>query len=269
MEAPGGSGLSDHACWAFSSDSERVAALAGWLGDGLCSGQRALYVADRSDEELLADVGTVPGFASALDRGALVVMPASAAYDLGGSIDPVAQLARYAAALDEAIADGYSGLRVAADLTPLVADRARRGAHLRWEQFADRYITDHPLAPLCLYDGRRISDLEAIVCAHPLHGPNAVPFALYATTPTSAAFEGEADAMSSTVLVELLAGLPATDRVVDLSRLSFIDGRAAGLLHAELVARRAAGQELAVTGVSPIVRRIWELCQFDPGFLAA
>jgi hypothetical protein len=69
-------------------------------------------------------------------------------YDVSPPIDATTQLAVYSAAVGDAIADGFAGIRVAADITPLVADPARRDAHLIWEQLADRYMTEQPSRPV-------------------------------------------------------------------------------------------------------------------------
>jgi anti-anti-sigma regulatory factor len=157
---------------------------------------------------------------------------------------------------------------VAADITPLVADPARREAHVRWEQIADRYMTTHPLAPLCMYDTRRVDGIDAIVCAHPLRGPDEPLFGLYAGGPARAMLQGEIDACWSEVFAEVLRGLPDTDSVIDLTRLSFIDARSAWILQDELVRRRAAGQQIRLAEAPRLMQQIWRICDFDRSLLA-
>jgi anti-anti-sigma regulatory factor len=262
-------GLSDHAAWAYKNDQERAEAAVSWLAGGLRAGQRALYVAEGSPDELVAELTALPDAAAAIESGALVVVPSTALYDLSQPIDAAAQLALYAGAVDESLAAGYRGLRVAADITPLVFDPARRDTHVQWEQFADRYIADHPLAPLCMYDTRRIDSLDAIVCVHPLQGPGKPLFALYGVGSTQAVLEGEVDACVADVFAEVLRTMPATDETLDIRGLSFIDGRSAWTLYDEVTRRRAAGHPITVSGASSIFRRVWQVCGFDPSVLAA
>ena len=262
-------GLSDHAAWGYASGAERAEMASRWLTDGLRIGQRTLYVADASRDDLVVELASVPGAADAIAGGALVVVPSAELYDLSAPIDAAAQLAQYAGAVDQAVADGYRGLRVAADITPLVLDPGRRAAHLYWEQLADRYMVERPLAPLCMYDTRRIEGIDAIVCAHPVQGPEAPVFALYGHAPRSVVLEGEVDAFAADVLGEILGCLPETDEVVDLSPLSFIDGRAAWMLHEALLERRAAGSTTVLVGASAAVRRVWDLCGFDDSVFQA
>jgi anti-anti-sigma regulatory factor len=226
-------------------------------------------VADGSAERLAGELAGIPGCAAALEHGALLVVPSARVYDLSAPIDAAAQLRVYAGVVAQAVADGFRGLRVAADITPLVTDPARRPAHLHWEQVADRYMTAHPLAPLCLYDTRRIACIDAIRCAHPLQGPGPVRLALHGTGVAAASLAGDVDATLSHVFGDLLAQLPGTDETLDLSQVSFMDGRSAWILHSELVRRRQAGQRLTVTGAPQVLRRLWGICGFDTSFLAA
>jgi anti-anti-sigma factor len=256
-------GRSDHACWGYATDAERRSLATGWLADGLRLGQRALYVADGAAPALATELAALPDVDDALAHGALVVQPATAVYDIGQPIDADRQLALYDGAVRQAIDDGYRGLRVAADITPLIADRALRHAHLRWEQLADRYMTEHPLAPLCLYDTRRIDGIDAIAAIHPLQGPAEPMFALYGAGPDTAALAGQVDACVADVLAEALAGLPDDDTRLDLTELEFVDGHSAFVLHEELSRRASAGQRIAVEGASPAVRRVFDVCGFS------
>jgi anti-anti-sigma regulatory factor len=261
-------GVNDHACWAYCSDADRAENVVAWLADGLRIGQRALYVHDGPVDAGLAELAPLDpeGF---VHDGALDVLSAGEVYDLTAPIDADEQRRRYAAAVEQACADGFSGLRVAADITPLVADPARRAAHVHWEQVADRYAAANPFTPLCVYDTRRVGDLEAVLAAHPLRGPRPTPFALYAAGTSRAVLDGELDAMTGDTLGALLRGLPVTDAELDLSGVTFADGHTASRLHEELLTRRARGRVLTVVAASPALRRVWSLCGFDPQLLAA
>jgi anti-anti-sigma regulatory factor len=262
-----GFGPYSHACWCYATDAERARAACEWLADGLRQGYRAAYVADAPVDDLIAELADVPNRDEALRRGELVVFSMSDLYDLCAPIDAQAQLAVYAGAVEQALADCFRGLRVAADISTLVEDPARLSAHTHWEQLADRYISQHPLAPLCLYDTRRVADIEAIVGAHPMQGPTAAPFSLYAAQPHGAALTGEIDLAGHDALRDLLAGQPDSDRVIDTSELMFLDGRAAWLLHAHLVDRRVAGNPLVLSNPSDMLRRVWSVSGFDSGYL--
>jgi anti-anti-sigma regulatory factor len=267
--APGHTGFGPyaHGCWAYQTDAERARAACEWLTDGLRQHYRGVYVADEPVDDLIAELAGVPNRDEALRNGALLVFSTSDLYDLSAPIDAQAQLAVYAGAVEQALRDGFQGVRVAADISALVEDPARRAAHAHWEQVADRYISQHPLAPLCMYDTRRVGDIETIVGAHPLQGPAAAPFSLYATQPHGAALTGEIDLACHGALRDLLAGQPESDRVIDTSGLTFLDGHAAWLLHAHLADRHAAGNPVVLSSPPEILRRVWTVSGFDAGYL--
>jgi anti-anti-sigma regulatory factor len=260
-------GPSDHACWAYETHSERAAAAVAWLADGLALGQRAMYIADAPAEVLISELADLSDRDEAIARGALVVAETRSNYDLSAPIDANVQLAVYNSAVERAIADGYSGLRVAADITLLVEDPARRQAHLHWEQCADRYMTEQPLAPLCLYDRRRVGGFQAVEHVHPLAGPDMLPFSLYGVGRTRSALDGEVDALIVEPFTEAMTTLPDDDDTIVFSGLRFVDAHAAWVLHQTLERRRAAGRPLALHDPPPLVRRVWTLCGFDPTLL--
>ena len=131
-------GASDHASFGYRTDDERVQVAAAWLADGLRAGQRTLYVAEAPAHELANELAGHPVLAAAMRAGTLLVHTIADLYDLSAPIDAAAQVAGYDATVELALRDGFDGVRVAADITPLVLDPARRDAHLRWEHVADR-----------------------------------------------------------------------------------------------------------------------------------
>jgi anti-anti-sigma factor len=103
----------------------------------------------------------------------------------------------------------------------------------------------------------------------PAAAPSAPPFSLHGTGPTRAALTGEVDGSLAPVLAELLARQPVTDRLLDLSGLSFLDVRCVRILRRELAARRRAGQDVTLTGASSAFRRLWDACGYDGSFLVS
>lgn len=68
---------------------------------------------------------------------------------------PAAQRATFAEVLEEAIDHGYTGIRVAADNTSLVATPERLQAWLEWEPMADEFMAQNPVTGLCAFDSSR------------------------------------------------------------------------------------------------------------------
>lgn len=265
----GGATLSDHGCSSYALDRRRAEIVTAWLRDAAPLGQRAMYIGAAPTKALHAELADFPALDHAVESGALVVSSAVDFYDLGEPIDPESQLALYDRAVELAIADGYRGLRVAADITPLVVDEALRRSHLHWEQYADRYMTERPLAPLCIYDARKIPALPAIAAVHPLQGPHEPRFAVFGSDRDAAALVGEIDGCSADVLSDVLAGLPATDRCLDVEGLAFLDARTAAVLQHELQRRADEHHPIRIVGASQMFRKVWDLCELDPELIVA
>lgn len=94
----------------------------------LAGRQRVVNVAGVHPDDqrrALSAPGDVEGPAA---RGALDLVAAGDVYAAGRGVDPGEQLRVDAAATERARAGGFSGLHVAAEITPLLADRAGREA---------------------------------------------------------------------------------------------------------------------------------------------
>ena len=86
MTSPQGFGRSDHLCWSYRTDDDRRDAVVTWLADGLRLGQQAFYVADRSPQELMADLAALPEVDKLVATGSIAVFPTSQLYDLSRPI---------------------------------------------------------------------------------------------------------------------------------------------------------------------------------------
>ena len=231
VSSAAGLGLHGHACWTYADDAELFRAADDYLADGARLGQRLLFV---GPEELFPQVDDVE------------CLPLSAFVEPGQPTDPDRMLGIYTTATDEALAAGYTGLRVVAEVTELAADP---GCQCRWESVADRFMVERPLSALCCYDRRRLApEVLADLCAvHPVVN-EPVPFRIYATG-DGLLLEGEIDFLSTDALQRLLP-LTRGDGVLDLSGAEFIDHNGARVLH-------ESGMPLAGTPVS--MRRASEL----------
>ncbi|MGN6276351.1 MAG: MEDS domain-containing protein [Solirubrobacterales bacterium] len=258
-------GADGHACWIFDQQQEFVEAALEYLTDGLRAEQRIVYVGSESVEEqreLLAPLGNV---GEMIDKGALQLFELTDLYAVGEPVDPDAQVATYLAAANTAIADGYTGLRVAAQVTDLVAEPRTREAQVRWESVADRFITTHPLSAFCGYrrdllPERLLGDLAAV---HPAsnEGHPAIPFHLFSDS-GRVVLAGEVDFFSAPDFSRLLDLTCEADEQVslDLSELDFIDHHGLTMLAAH-TQRLATQGGCAVHSPPPIVDRLCELLE--------
>jgi anti-anti-sigma regulatory factor len=227
-----GLGLHGHACWTYEDDIELVCAATEYLADGAQLGQKLLYV---GPEERLH-----------LAPPDIEALPLSAFCEVGRPTDPDRLLQVYTAATDQALAEGHSGLRVAADVTELAVDPA---CHCRWEAVADRFMAERPLSALCCYDRRRLApDVLGDLCSvHPVVNES-VPFRIYASG-DSLLLEGEIDFFSSDALERILP-LTSAGKVLDLSGAGFIDHHGARIL---------CDSGVPLTGIPDSMRRACDL----------
>jgi hypothetical protein len=245
IDAGSGLGHDGHACWGFDDRQEFVDAALEFLTDGLRLGQRLAYVGSEpvaEQRERLDPLGDVGGL---IDSGALQLFELSDLYRVGEPVDVNAQLAAYLAATDAALAHGYSGLRVAAQVTDLVAEPETWNAHVRWESAADRVLSRQSLAALCGYErvalpSQLLADLATV---HPASNGCAglAPFHLFGEN-CGLALTGEVDLFSSETLDRALdfACDEGESVLLDLGELDFIDHRGVEILAAH--AGRLAGE---------------------------
>ena len=201
-----------HVCLAFDSRADLESRARAFLAEGTAAGERVRYIAARAP--------TLP----------LPFEPLGDTYVSGVVIDPLAQVAAYAAATEQAVAAGYAGLRVVADATALVRTPAQLDAFARYEYRVDRYMRDRPFTAMCAYDRAELGDdaIAQLACMHAV-SLAAVPFRLHACPPAEgcAALTGELDGDADdlfTVTLDRADLTPDGDEVVlQVSGLRFTD----------------------------------------------
>ena len=261
-----GLGLHGHACWLYGDEEEFRTGTLAFLEDGVELGQRLMYVAAGSVERLRGDLEGLRGLDTMLGAGGLRIMPLENAYEVGRPVDPIAQLTMYSAATSAALVDGYTGLRVVADVTSLVLDAELWPSHTHWECVADRYMAKNPMAALCCYDRRALPDaiLGDLACVHRTSNRPAeiAPFHLYAGR-EGLALSGEVDAFSADDLRRLLdtATAPGADLVLELDQLEFIDHHGLMAIADHAAALAKAGHSVDFRGAPPSFDKLSELLE--------
>ncbi|MEU4805636.1 MEDS domain-containing protein [Actinosynnema sp. NPDC023587] len=224
-----GLGVHDHVCWQYDDPADFRLRAREFLLDGLALGQRSVYLASGEVPALVEDLHGSPDLARALDDGSAEVASLDAVHPHGAVVDPAAQVRHYAQATGEALAAGFTGLRVAADCTSLVLTDDQLDAFARYEHLIDRYMATRPFSALCAYDsgrldGRRIAHLA---CLHPNTNAELAGFRLHASGPEGTALGGEVDALTDELFTSALVHAdlrPHEGRLVlDADELTFLD----------------------------------------------
>jgi anti-anti-sigma factor len=260
----------NHACWSYRSDRSHQQFLAEYFTAGLHANERLAYLA--SPEMLRTAVATLTE--AGLDVGTLVVQgrlvmsDVTVAYLSGGALEPDIRLAGHAVLVEQALRDGFDGLRVCSEIAPLLRAEGVREEWYPYEVRADVLISGLPSIVVCTCDQRDtehevMSDLAAV---HSVRG-GAVgyppPFALHAgPNGLGLSLSGEVDASSADRLGRWLRSVleDMSDPVVDVTELEFID--AAGMW-ALRESAHAHPDGLVLRGTSPHFRRVWSVCGYD------
>jgi hypothetical protein len=219
-----------HVCWSYDDYQPFDAYARDFLRAGLEAGERVWYVPGRHSAETAGWLAALAGGSVRAD--AIRVVSFEQAYPSSLIVDPVAQVAAYTTATEDALAAGFTGLRVVADATAFVRTDEQRHAFARYEYVIGRYLRTAPMRAVCAYDRRELGDraIAELACMHEASYAEGVMFQLHpGATAADAVLDGEVD-MS---VEELFAGaLRRTDLepaggevVVDADDLDFIDHR--------------------------------------------
>ncbi|WP_127552280.1 MEDS domain-containing protein [Actinoplanes sp. OR16] len=232
-----GLSLHDHVGWSFHDPADFRAHAGRFLAEGLDRRQRIIYIAG-ADE-------TVPDDLAGLRGAQVEITSVAQMYTAGEPVDPEEQVATFAEAKDRALADGWTGLRVAADVTSLVLTDEQRAAWIRYEYLVDGFMSQEPVSGFCGFDRTALDPtaLAEVACLHPALTPDTSEFRLFtaAGAGPGLTLAGEIDPGNRHILAAALDNARPVSRdgrfTVDATALTFIDHRGLELL-ADYAAQR-------------------------------
>jgi anti-anti-sigma factor len=269
LNGPAGVADADHVCWAYDDDDSFEQAAVRFLSTGLDRGERLLWVGDGAEARLRRARGPLSGVDELAARGALELIPVSAGYAAARTFAPEEQFAFYDGRTRQALADGYAGLRVVAEVTALAGDPRHSEDFLRWEHLADDYVAHGPgFAAFCAY--RRVEVPPSVVAdaaaLHPVSFPQGTPpaFRLWFDD-GRIAVSGEIDTAAADRFRRLLGSTHVDAALVtlDLNRVDFMD--LAGVREVARFARSvtARAARLEIAGSSRLFRQMWHVLGQD------
>jgi anti-anti-sigma factor len=272
LSDPAGVEDADHVCWAYADDALFEAAAVRFLQAGLDRGERLMWVGDGVTERLRRSGGALADVDELQARGALELLPLATGYAATEHFSPDAQLAFYDARTRRARDDGFTGLRVVAEVTALASDPLHAGDFLRWEHLADEFVASGAgFSAFCAYSTADLPDrvLDDAAAVHPVSAvPGAAPpFRLWFERDgrgARIAVAGEVDVVTADRFCRLVEGthVDAPVVVLDLSQVTFIDLAGARAVAAVGRVVAARGARLEVAGASRLFRRMWRICGF-------
>ena len=161
----------DHICSVYESDEQLVSTVATFLADGLARKERCWYVPSGNETDAVrAELARRQiDVAAESRRSALLLLDSSDTYVHGG-FDPEQTMRVFSDAIEQALTDGFSGFRAAADMS--WALRVGQGSELliAYEALLRMLFSTSPATGLCLYD-RRTMPLQVVngaLLTHPV-----------------------------------------------------------------------------------------------------
>jgi anti-anti-sigma factor len=226
-----------HVGWGYTGRTELGPRAWEYLLDGVAAGQRIEFVGSGSVDALQAELA---GFAErnpcfgqdVVDRGAFRVALVDEVYAFSGAgrvVDPDRSVTARAAATEDALVAGYTGLRAVVDATALTGTVVQRVAYAHYEYLLDQQSNVLPLATICAYDVVQLGTaaVAEMTCLHPLTNRGASAFRLYTDDGAAFTLAGEIDFSSTGQLADtldrLLPLMSGSELVVDGQQLEFID----------------------------------------------
>jgi anti-anti-sigma regulatory factor len=256
--------LHDHVCWGYRDPGDFLAAAQGFLAEGLTLGHRVCFVA--SDPGDTGPWLAMHGFRQALSSGAATILDSKDVYPSSGFVEPSTQVATYKAATDAAIAAGFTGLRVAADVTTLVRTPESLDAVARYEHMVDQYMVTQGYSAMCGYSLVELAenDFAQIACMHPAVNVDLAPFRMHAGENADLVLSGELDITTVELLAGTLERLGPSSNVasltLDAAELRFAD-------HRSLIALSEFGSRIGAAIVfrapPPQIGRLLDILDLD------
>jgi anti-anti-sigma regulatory factor len=235
--------------------------LAAFFAAGLRAGCRVAYVGLGGAEGSRADLAGLPDLDRRLADGSVRILSLQDVYGDAHPVDPEGVIDLYAAATEQALADGFRGLRVSADASELVRTPAHLDALARYEFLADRYMAGHPLSALCGYRLDLGHDtVTELASLHATGSTGGTGFRVFGCADGAIGLGGQFEPGSVTVLRRLLPrirdGADTGAFVIDMADVEYVDHRLLRTLSAHA---RAHGVALSLRSAPPFTTRLTEL----------
>ncbi|HLY74039.1 MAG TPA: MEDS domain-containing protein [Planctomycetota bacterium] len=163
--------IGEHGCGLFASEEERRAQLGPYIREGLDNGEKVLlFLKTPTPEKILGDFrGVGLEVQSYLRSGQLEIIPISKILGHSDKFVPSELAARLRQAADRAIASGYTGLRIAGEMTWALSSLFDIDRLVEYEMELTVLAVQGKCTSLCQYNIYRFeaSSLQKIRTSHP------------------------------------------------------------------------------------------------------
>ena len=186
----------DHICAIYGTGGELADMVAPYLAEGLRRGERCWFLpsAEGAADVVRALIAHGVDVDVAARRRALVFADSTAAYAARGNFDPEETLAVFGAAIEDALNDGFTGFRAAAEMSWLLDVEGGEERIVTYEALLKSLFSNGHATGMCLYDRNRmpLKVIAGALATHPIAraaqtGYRLNPFYDAAVTTTAAA----------------------------------------------------------------------------------
>ena len=146
--------------------------VAPYLAEGLRRGERCWFLPAQDGVAGVRQALTEHGVdvEGEVGRGALVFADSTAAYAARGNFDPEETLAVFGAAIEEALNDGFSGFRAAAEMSWVMEAEGGEERIVTYEALLKSLFANGHATGMCLYDRNRmpLNVIAGALATHPI-----------------------------------------------------------------------------------------------------
>jgi PAS domain S-box-containing protein len=146
----------EHLCCFYQSEHEHQAIVTAFVCEGFRRGEKCIYIADVHTQNLILDCLWTAGIAvdAYLTSGQLCVMSANDTYLQGGRFQPCAMIDLLKRETEQALAEGYAGLRATGEMTWAQRGLPGCGRLIEYEVQLNAFFPGSRCLALCQYDLR-------------------------------------------------------------------------------------------------------------------
>jgi hypothetical protein len=148
----------DHACLFYASPEEQFATVLPYIKAGLEQNEKCLYIVDDNHVVFVLEAMDKAGIdiAAALAARAFVINSKHQTYLKNGSFRPDEMIAGLKGGVEEALSEGYRGLRATGEMTWALSDPKALSQLNAYEAKLDKFFPSQ-LTGLCQYNQNRFS----------------------------------------------------------------------------------------------------------------
>lgn len=165
-------GPTRHLCCLYSTEDQHKTFLTSFIRQGLEQGEKVLYLTDSHSSDLILDYLRAGDhkIESYLASQQLKLISSDDTYLRHGTFDPDRMIATLQAEVDQALAEGYSALRVTGEMSWALRGSPGSERLLEYEAKVNPLLSGNKCLALCQYDRNRFTSeaLLNVLATHPI-----------------------------------------------------------------------------------------------------